>query len=177
MKAIVYAVLVVMAVVGSVTLVNGADDIAQVPSCKYCGMDRRTFAYSRMFIEYDNGTHEGFCSIHCAGVDLAVNIDKAPKTFLVGDYKTRDLIDAEQAVWVIGGSKMGVMTKRAKWAFKTKEEADAFIKEFGGSTATFDGAMKASFEDMYQDSKMIRERRAMKRKAMEQKKAPGQILK
>jgi hypothetical protein len=78
MKAIVYAVLVVMAVVGSVTLVNGADDIAQVPSCKYCGMDRRTFAYSRMFIEYDNGTHEGFCSIHCAGVDLAVNIDKAP---------------------------------------------------------------------------------------------------
>jgi hypothetical protein len=34
--------------------------------------------------------------------------------------------------------------------------------------------MKASYEDMYQDSKMIRERRAMKRKAMEEKKAAGE---
>jgi nitrous oxide reductase accessory protein NosL len=127
MKAMAYALLVVMVVLGSVTLTGAADDIKQVPSCKYCGMDRNVFAHSRTFIEYDDGKHEGFCSIHCAAVDLAVNIDKTPKGLFVGDYKTKDLIDAEKAVWVIGGSKPGVMTKRAKWAFKTKEDADAFI--------------------------------------------------
>ena len=174
MKAMPYALLVVMVIFGSVTLTSAADDIKQIPSCKYCGMDRHVFAHSRMYVEYDDGTHEGFCSIHCAAVDLAVNIDKTPKGLFVGDYKTKDLVDAENAVWVIGGSKPGVMTKRAKWAFKTKEDADAFIKEFGGSPATFEGAMKASYEDMYQDSKMIRERRAMKRKAMEEKKATEQ---
>ena len=173
MKSMRYALLIGMVLLGLVTLTNAANDIQQAPACKYCGMDRQAFAHSRMHIEYDDGTHEGFCSIHCAAVDLAVNIDKIPKALFVGDYKTKDLIDAEQAVWVIGGSKPGVMTKRAKWAFKTKGDAEAFIKEFGGSYATFEEAMKASYDDMYQDSKMIREKRAMKRKTMEENKAGG----
>ena len=40
----------------------------------------------------------------------------------------------------------------------------------GGNLGTFDQAMKASYEDMYADTKMIREKRkAMKQKAPEQK--------
>lgn len=42
------------------------------------------------------------------------------------------LIDAEKAFWVIGGSKPGVMTKRAKWAFEKKEAADKFMLDNGG---------------------------------------------
>jgi copper chaperone NosL len=150
-----------------------ADDIKQFPSCKYCGMNREQFAFSRTFIDYDDGKPEGFCSIHCAAVDLAVHIDRNPKSIMVGDYKTKELIDAEKAYWAIGGSKPGVMTKRAKWAFKTKDDADAFMKEFGGAPGTFDVAMKATYEDMYQDTKMIRERRAARKKAMEQQKPAG----
>jgi len=147
-----------------------ADDIKQFPSCKYCGMNREQFAHSRTYIDYDDGKPEGFCSIHCAAVDLAVHIDRFPKAIMVGDYSTKQLTDAEKAFWVIGGEKPGVMTKRAKWAFATKEGADGFIKQSGGSAATFDMAMKATYEDMYQDTKMIRDRRAAKRKAMEQQK-------
>jgi copper chaperone NosL len=143
-----------------------AEDIVQVPSCKYCGMDREKFNFSRMYIEYDQGKSEGFCSIHCAAVDLSVNIDKTPRTIFVADYGTKELIDAEKAFWVIGGEKPGVMTKRGKWAFKLKNDADGFIKQSGGALATFDDAMNATYQDMYQDSKMIRERRAMKRKSM-----------
>jgi copper chaperone NosL len=174
MQRYVIVLCAVLLVLGSASFAFSADDIKQFPTCKYCGMNREQFAFSRMYIQYEDGKHEGFCSIHCAAVDLAVNIDRTPKGLFVGDYKTRDLIDAEKAVWVIDGGKPGVMTKRAKWAFKTKEEADAFIKEFGGSSSTFDEAMKASYEDMYQDSKMIRERRAMKRKAADEKKVTGQ---
>ena len=139
------------------------DDIKKHASCKYCGMDREKFAHSRIFIEYDDGTTEGTCSLHCAAIDFAVNIDKTPKAIRVGDYNTKKLIDTEKAFWIIGGSKMGVMTKRAKWAFEKKEDAQKFMKENNGRLATFDEAMKAAYEDMYQDTKMVREMRKKKR--------------
>jgi len=63
----------------------------------------------------------------------------------------------------MGGSKKGVMTGRAKWAFASTASAERFIKENGGSIAGFDEAIKAAYDDMYQDTKMIREFRKMKR--------------
>jgi hypothetical protein len=139
------------------------DDIQRVSACPFCGMDRQKFAHSRVFIEYDDGSILGTCSIHCAAADMAVNLDKSPLSIWVGDYHSRKLIDAEKAVWVMGGKKMGVMTKRAKWAFENNTAADEFILLEGGKVATFDGAMRAAYEDMYEDTKMIRERRKAKR--------------
>jgi copper chaperone NosL len=139
------------------------EDIAKSASCKYCGMDRKTFAHTRMLVTYDGGIQVGTCSIHCLAVDLALNIDKTPTSIQVGDFNTKRLIDAEKAVWVIGGDKPGVMTKRAKWAFEKESDAQAFVKTHGGKIATLDEAMKATYEDMYSDTKMIREKRKMKR--------------
>jgi nitrous oxide reductase accessory protein NosL len=138
-------------------------DVDQHRSCKYCGMDRKMFAHSRMLLVYEDGTELGSCSLHCVAVDLALNIDKTPKTIQVADFNTKGLIDAEKAVWVLGGEKPGVMSKRAKWAFEKKEDADAFIKSNGGALADFETAIKAAYEDMYADTKMIRERRKAKR--------------
>lgn len=143
-------------------LLFAQDDVKKHTSCKYCGMDREKFAHSRIFIEYDDGSTEGTCSLHCAAVDFALNIDKTPKTIWVGDYNTKNLIDAEKAFWIIGGSKSGVMTKRAKWAFLREEDAKKFVRENGGKLATFDEAIKAAYEDMYQDTKMVREMRRLK---------------
>jgi len=143
-------------------LASAQDDVKKHPACKYCGMDREKFAHSRFLVEFEDGSSQGTCSIHCTAVDFALNIDKAPKTFLVGDYSTKILIDAEKAFWVIGGNKPGVMTKRAKWAFATKEDADKFIAENGGSPTTFEQVFKAAYEDMYADTKMIQERRKMR---------------
>jgi nitrous oxide reductase accessory protein NosL len=139
-------------------------------SCLICGMEQEKFGHTWMVIEYEDGTTKGFCSIHCAAIEFAQSLDKTPKSIKVGDYNTKKLIDAEKAFWVIGGSKMGVMTKRAKWAFENKEDAEKFIKENGGTPATFGDAMKAAYEDMYADTKMIREKRKMmKEKMMEHK--------
>lgn len=138
------------------------EDTKAHSSCKYCGMNREMFSHSRMLIEYEDGTSVGTCSIHCAAVELSLSMDKSVKAIKVGDYNTKKLIDAEKAFWVIGGSKPGVMTKTAKWAFEKKEDAEAFIKDNGGKIAAFDEAMKAAYEDMYEDTKMIREKRKMK---------------
>ena len=168
MKKLVFFVAMILLCLSITALGLAQEDIKKHPSCKYCGMDREKFSYSRVYLEFDDGSSEGMCSLHCAAIDLAIQIDKTPKTIWVGDYTMKKLIGVETAFWVIGGNKMGVMTKRAKWAFEKKEDADKFIKENGGGMATFEGAMKAAYEDMYTDTKMIRERRKMKK--MEHKK-------
>jgi copper chaperone NosL len=124
-------------------------------------MDRQQFAHSRMLIAYEDGTEVGLCSLHCAAVELSLKLDKTPKMILVGDYGAKNLIDAEKATWVIGGSKPGVMTKSGKWAFEKKGDAEAFVSGNGGSIASFDQAIKAAYEDMYADTKMIRDKRKM----------------
>ena len=153
--------LVASLLLSSITLAQ--DDIKKHAACKYCGMNRTQFAHSRIFIEYEDGSTEGTCSVHCSAIDFALNIDKTPKTIYVGDYNTKQLVDVERAIWIIGGNKPGVMTKRAKWAFAKKEDAEKFRSENGGDLATFDQAIKAAYEDMYQDTKMIQERRKMKK--------------
>lgn len=139
------------------------EDVAKCPDCPYCGMDRAKFAHSRVYMEYDDGTTVGTCALHCAAIDMALKIDKTPKSIMVGDFNSKKLIDAEKSFWVIGGDKMGVMTTRAKWAFEKEEDADQFIKEFGGKLSTFDDAVQAAFEDMHNDLKMIRQKRQMRR--------------
>ena len=145
-------------------------DIRKHPSCKYCGMDRKQFAYSRMFVECEDGSTGGTCSLHCMAIELALQIDKTPTAIQVGDYLTQTLIDADKAIWVVGGDKPGVMTRRAKWAFQSKEKAERFIKEHGGALVNFEDAMKNAYEDMYADTKQIRERKKMRKMRMEQKK-------
>ena len=143
-------------------------DVQVHKNCKYCGMDREKFAYSRMLVEYSDGSSVGLCSIHCTAVELAQAFDQQPQAIMVADYNNKNLIDAEKAYWVIGGKKPGVMTKTAKWAFADRKDAEAFIKENGGKLANFDDAMQVTYEDMYKDTKMIRDKRA-KMKAMKKK--------
>jgi hypothetical protein len=145
-------------------------DVESHPDCSYCGMDRAKFAHSRVLIEYDDGSMLGACSLHCAAVDMAVHIDKVPVSIQVGDYQTKALIDAQKAVWVIGGDRMGVMTRRAKWAFGDEAAAKSFVQEHGGQVADFETAVKSAYEDMYQDTRMIREKRKeMRMKKMQNK--------
>ena len=139
------------------------EDQSAHPACQYCGMDRTKFAHSRALISYDDGTTVGTCSLHCAAIDLALKIDKTPVAIQVADYNTRQLIDAETAHWVTGGDQMGVMTRRAKWAFAAETDALAFITAHGGNAAEFDTAVRAAFEDMVADLQMIREKRRQMR--------------
>ena len=153
-----------------------ADDIAEHRRCRYCSMDRDTWNFSRVYIRYDNGSTEGTCSIHCAAMDMALNMDTFPREILVADFGTKELTDAESATWVIGGVKPGVMTKRAKWAFARREDAEAFVVENGGAVATFDEVMAAAYHDMHEDTKAIRARRAARRKVLAEEKAAGAAL-
>jgi copper chaperone NosL len=141
------------------SLCHAQSDIQNHPSCPFCGMDRHEFAHSRMLLQYDDGSALGTCSIHCAAMELTLNRLKIVTEFSAADYNTKKLIDAQNATWVIGGSRTGVMTIRAKWAFEKRSGAEDFIKKYGGKISAFDDVMKATFQDMYEDIKLIRQKR------------------
>jgi len=141
MKKLWLAVLMILSL-GTVCL--AADKVEAPDACVHCGMDRTKFGHSRMIVTYGDGSSAGTCSLNCVVTDMSKNKGKSVKTFQVADYNSRKLIDAKSAAWVIGGSKRGVMTPVAKWAFANKKDADAFIKANGGKAATFDEALTAA---------------------------------
>jgi nitrous oxide reductase accessory protein NosL len=158
-------VLLLLAVLLAVPAVAAEQpDVTEFPSCKYCGMDRAKFAHSRMLVEYDDGSRVPTCSLHCTAVDLANNLNHAPVSLQVGNMISHELLDAQTAMWVVGGSRPGVMSGRAKWAFADREQAEKFVAEAGGTVDTFENAIKAAYEDMYRDTLMIREKRKAKMK-------------
>lgn len=136
-------------------------DVRQAPLCQQCSMDRAKFSHSRMVVTYRDGSTAASCSLHCVAVELANSIAKVPVQVRVADYDTKELLDAETAVWVLGGSKKGVMTGKGKWAFAERVPAERFISENGGRITNFDEVIKSAYEDMYEDTKMIREFREM----------------
>ncbi len=171
MYVVYFAVAVCLAFSGQVIAQQVMDDVAVHKSCKLCGMDRGMFDFSRMLVEYDDGTIVPLCSIHCAAIDMANNIDKTPKSIRVGDFNNKQLIDAENAFWVVGGNKPGVMSKRGKWAFEKKVDAETFVKMNQGKIVPFEEAIRMAYEDMYADTKMIREKRKMKHMHMMEQKS------
>jgi copper chaperone NosL len=124
------------------------DDIDKHRSCVFCGMDRKAYGYSRMLIQYEDGGSSGVCSLHCAVVELDTNKGRAVKALFVAERDSRILIDAEKAVWVMGGKKPGVMTQRPKWAFASPAAAGAFIDTYGGKIVTWSEAFAAAREEV-----------------------------
>ena len=122
-------------------------DVKMHQSCPHCGMDRNKFAHSRILVTYSDGTSAGMCSIHCAVTELKTSKGKPAKTVEVADLNSKKLVDAEKAIWVIGGSRKGVMTRTPKWAFAKKEDAAAFIKKEGGKMATYKESLAMAEKD------------------------------
>ncbi len=148
------------------------NDIAKYPKCPYCGMDRRQFHHSRMLVHYGDDLADGVCSLHCAAISLAINIDRDPKAVWVGDNaaaaEVKSLVEVEKASFLIGSSIPGVMTAYSKVAYGDRNAALAAQKAHGGELADFDAALLAAYTDMAKDVARIRKNRAERRKrAME----------
>ncbi len=123
---------------------NASIMVEDPAKCTVCGMDRRVFAHSRALVTFDDGSAIGTCSISCAHEVVDKNTGKRVKLIQVADYVTKRLIDAKASVWVIGGSKRGVMTKIAKWAFAERSVAEKFVEQFDGKVTEFDEVWKSA---------------------------------
>jgi len=120
------------------SMVSAAGLVEGPRSCQICGMDRQAYAHSRVLLTYDDSSTVGLCSIHCAAADMKQHADRQITSFKVADYNTHELIEGQEAFWVMGGQKQGVMTSQPKWAFARKEDARNFMAENGGELVSFD---------------------------------------
>jgi copper chaperone NosL len=143
------------------------DDIAKYPKCPYCGMDRKQYHHSRHLVHYQDDLVDATCSLHCAALSLALNMDRGPKAIYAADFgaKTdpKPLINVDAATYLIGSKLPGVMTAQSKVAFGSKATAQAAKKENGGELGDFAAALQAAYQSMANDTLMIRKKRAEKK--------------
>jgi copper chaperone NosL len=147
------------------------DDLRKYPSCPYCGMDRRQFHHSRMLVHYSDDLPDATCSLHCAAISLAINVDRGPKGIYVADNAAiadiKPLVEVEKASFLVGSSLTGVMTKRSKVAYGSQAAAKVSQGANGGDVMTFDQVLLAAYGDMAEDVAMIRKNREERRKRMQ----------
>lgn len=153
------------------------DDLGKYPRCPYCGMMRAMYSASRHLIVYENDTVDGTCSIHCAAISLALNMDAGPKAIYAGDAGAegdlKPLADTAAMTYVIDPAKPGTMSAVSKLAFADRAKAEAAAAaSAGASLADFDAALMAAYVEMAKDISMIRKRRGEKRHEMGMK-MPG----
>lgn len=143
-------------------------DLEKYPKCPYCGMDRKQFHHSRMLVQYSDDLPDATCSLHCAAISLAINIDREPKAIYVADNaapgEVKPLIEADKATFLVGSSVKGVMTKVSKVAYASAAAAKAAQTASGGELADFDKALLAAYTSMSQDVATIRKMREERRK-------------
>ena len=143
------------------------NDIAKHPKCPYCGMDRKQYHHSRHLVHYQDDLVDATCSLHCAALSLALNMDRGPKAIYAADFgaKTdpKPLINVDAATYLIGSKLPGVMTAQSKVAFGSKAAAEAAKKENGGELGDFAAALQAAYQSMANDTLMIRKKRAEKK--------------
>ncbi|MGE4317860.1 MAG: nitrous oxide reductase accessory protein NosL [Deferribacterales bacterium] len=121
--------------------------------CPICGMNLKNYYKTSHAVELNNGNTRQYCSIRCLVNDFP-NLEGQIKNILVVDAKTEKLINVKNAVYVVGSSVPGTMTKTSKIAFGSMDDAAAFQKEFGGEITDFSTAFKSAQKSMSTDVAM-----------------------
>ncbi len=129
------------------------------PFCPQCGMNLPMFYKTNHVAEVD-GKVKQYCSIHCLVEDIVKNHKKL-KNIKVVDVTTLKFIPVEKAFYVVGSKVKGTMSMTSKYAFSTKEAAEAFAKEHGGKVMNYQGAYEEATKDFAKDSAMISKKQAM----------------
>ncbi len=143
------------------------NEFTKYPKCPYCGMDRHQFHHRRHLVHYQDEIVDATCSLHCAALSLALNMDRGPKTIYAADFGAtsglKPLINVDTATYLIGSKLPGVMTQQSKIAFSSPTAAKAVQTEQGGELGNFDAALRAAYQSLSSDTRMIRQKRAEKR--------------
>ena len=140
------------------------NELGKYPKCPYCGMDRKQYHHSRHLVWYRDDLVDATCSLHCAALGLALNMDRGPKAIYAADFGAKadpkPLIDVDQATYLIGSKLPGVMTRQSKVTFGSRTAAETAKAEQGGELGDFDAALQAAYQSMASDTLMIRKKRA-----------------
>jgi len=127
--------------------------------CPECGMTLHMFYKTNHVGVTKNGKVKQYCSLHCLVEDKIKN-HRHFKNKKVVDVTSLKFINVGKAFYVVGSSKKGTMSKKSKYAFKNKADAEAFAKKFGGKVVRFKKAYKIASKALDKEMKMISKKQA-----------------
>ncbi len=124
--------------------------------CAICGMNLKMF-YKTSYIAGDRQ----YCSIRCLVADIKNNKIDLDSVKVI-DVNSQKPILAKDAYFVIGSDIKGTMSRVSKLAFKSRDEAEKFIKEHGGKLATFQEVLKEAKASLDSDNSMVKAKKEKK---------------
>jgi nitrous oxide reductase accessory protein NosL len=129
--------------------------------CAICGMKIEMFYKTSHSAKLPNGHDRQYCSMHCLVVDMK-EYDIDLDTVKVVDVKTEKLIKAKDAYYVMYSKIKGTMSYVSKLAFEKRDDAQEFIKEYGGRIVSFDEALKQTKDSLSSDHKKLKSKKEKK---------------
>lgn len=125
--------------------------------CPNCGMNLVMFYKTSHSIELSGGKKVQFCSLHC----LAENYHngkyhgKNVKAIYGVDIISLKPYTVNKLTYVVGSKVRGTMTKRSKYAFRSKADARKFQGKNGGTLTDFNSVLALAQKDLTADNEMI----------------------
>lgn len=104
--------------------------------CRVCGMWIDQYMHTRHVLTETDGSRVSFCSYTCAAKHIKKH-GKEAKQLQAADYLTAELIDAEEAVYLVGSDAPQVMSYTSIIAFAEVSVANDFQKTHGGRVMTY----------------------------------------
>ncbi|RXJ69692.1 hypothetical protein CRV08_03025 [Halarcobacter ebronensis] len=129
--------------------------------CPVCGMSIKKYYKTSHTAKLENGNQRQYCSLACLVKDKE-EYGILEDSIQVVDAKTEKLIQAKNAFYVIDSRVKGTMSMVSKLAFQNKNDAQDFIKKYGGKLATFEKAQKLAQESMKNDLTKIKTKKIKK---------------
>lgn len=114
---------------------------ASRPDCKVCGMWIDQYRQTRHVFIAKDGSRVMFCSLTCTARYLKSHGSEV-RQGQVADYLSTELIDTDQALYLVGSDIPPVMSNTSIIAFSSRERAEKFRQEHGGRILTYSQALK-----------------------------------
>ncbi len=131
--------------------------------CPICGMSIKMFyktSHTSKLFNHNNKDRQ-YCSVRCLVVDMKeYTIDL--KSIKVVDASSQQLISAINAFYVVESKVKGTMSKVSKLAFATKNDANEFIKKYGGRVVSFKEVLKMAEASLKSDISMVTKKKEKK---------------
>lgn len=136
------------------------------PYCPNCGMNLVKFFKTSHAARLKNGEVRQYCSLHCLVDERMEGYLKDKENLidqiLVVDTKSLELINAKEAIYVIGSDRPATMSRQSEYAFKNRADAQEFVKAYGGEMMDFAKAYALKKAEHEADKEMIRKKREVK---------------
>lgn len=120
--------------VHNVTGVFAAEEARE--DCGVCGMWIDQYMHTRHVLVESDGTRVSFCSFTCAARYIKKNAADV-KQLQAADYLNAELVEAEDAFYLVGSDAPPVMSYTSIIAFSNGKAAKDFQKLHGGRIMTF----------------------------------------